>query len=138
VLGIALLHVACVVIGAQAYRYFGAGEQMAARAAAGSPVPALITLLLAACFTAMGIYLLSGAGLVRPLPLVRELVLATCVIFSLRGLRLAAEVFVILRRPGVLPPRTLLFSAVALVVGVLGLIGIVTRWTALRPRAGIQ
>ncbi|HWN41645.1 MAG TPA: hypothetical protein VNW71_05455, partial [Thermoanaerobaculia bacterium] len=47
---IAALHVEIVFFGAPAYRYFGAGEDMARQAEAGSFVPAAMTLAIAAVF----------------------------------------------------------------------------------------
>ena len=43
---VAALHVVIVFLGAPAYRYFGAGEDMARQAEAGSLVPAAMTLAL--------------------------------------------------------------------------------------------
>ena len=42
----AVAHLACIALGAPAYRFMGAGEKMARAAEAGSVRPALLTLLL--------------------------------------------------------------------------------------------
>jgi hypothetical protein len=123
VLGIAVLHVACAIVGPAAYRYFGAGEQMASWAAAGSPVPAVVTLLLALVFGLFGVYALSAAGRFRPLPVVRPVVIAIGSIFALRGLAVVLEIVKLVREPESIPVREPVFSAVALVVGAAYLVG---------------
>lgn len=135
-LGIALLHVGCVIVGPAAYRYFGAGERLAALAAAGSPVPALVTLGIAVAFALFGLWALSGAGLAPRLILRRTGLVAIGAVFALRGLFLPLELRRLVLTPGSLPPRELVFSAVSLMVGLLYLIGTAAEWRALgaRPR----
>lgn len=81
-----MLHVAIVVGGADWYRFFGAGEGMARRAARGSLFPAVVTLSIAAVLGVWASYALSGAGLVRRLPLLRPMLAVTAVAFLARGL----------------------------------------------------
>jgi hypothetical protein len=52
---VALLHVGIVLGGAPAYRFFGAGEELATLAEAGSRIPALVTLGLAGAFALSGL-----------------------------------------------------------------------------------
>lgn len=63
-----LAHLACIVLGAPAYRAMGAGERMARAAAAGRPGPAVVTLAIALVLAAWAAYAFSGAGLLAPLP----------------------------------------------------------------------
>jgi hypothetical protein len=126
--GIALLHVACILIGPAAYRYFGAGERLASLAAAGSPVPALITAGIAAVFAVFGLYAFSGAGLVPRLPLLRTGLIAVGAVFTPRGLFLPLEIMAMLARPGAIPSRELVFSAVSLVIGLAYLGGATIEW----------
>jgi len=70
-LAVALLHLVIIFIGAPAYRYFGAGEEMAKGAESGSLFPAMMTLVLVAIFAIWGLYAFSGAGMFRQLPLLR-------------------------------------------------------------------
>ena len=63
-LAIALLHVVVVLIGPDAYRFFG-GPGLARQAESGSWQPALMTLVLAWLFVVFAAYGLSGAGLMR-------------------------------------------------------------------------
>jgi hypothetical protein len=135
-LGVAALHVGIVVAGPAAYRYFGAGERLAAPAAAGSPVPALITLGMTAVFAIMGLYALAGAGFLPRLPLLRAGLVLIGAVYTLRGLFLPLEIRRMLLAPGALPVRMLVFSAVSLTIGLLVLAGTMAQWRALGPRRG--
>jgi hypothetical protein len=121
--GISALHVACAIIGPAAYRYFGAGEHMATQAEAGSPLPFLVTILLALVFGVFAAYALSAAGRIRRLPLVRPVVGTIGAIFALRGLLLFVELVSLVREPASVPSQDPVFSAVSLLVGGLYLIG---------------
>jgi hypothetical protein len=66
-----LLHLACIVGGGDWYRFFGAGERMARLDEAGSWTPAIITAVIAIFLAGWGLYALSGAGIVRRVPLLR-------------------------------------------------------------------
>lgn len=125
---IAALHLVCAIVGPPAYRYFGAGEAMASKAAAGSPIPALITLPLTGMFAASAFYALSLGGRLQPLPASRWIVLGVGIVFALRGLQVFPESLRNLRAPGSVPVRFLVFSVVALLVGALYLVGVVCRW----------
>lgn len=85
----ALLHVGCIVFGASWYRFFGAGEQMAQWAEAGSRRPAIITSFIVAVLLCWMLYALSGAGLIWQLPLLRP---ALAVITGIYLLRAAAGI----------------------------------------------
>lgn len=135
--GVALLHVACILVGPAAYRYFGAGERLASLAAAGSPVPALITAGIAVVFAAFGLYAFSGAGLVPPLPLLRTGLIVMGVVYTLRGLFLPLEMMAMLARPGSIPSREPVFSAVSLVIGLAYLGGVAVVWRWLGRRAAV-
>jgi hypothetical protein len=135
-LGVAALHVACVLVGPAAYRYFGAGERMAALAAAGSPVPALVTLAIGVMFALCGAWAFSGAGVIPRLFLLRTGLVLIGSVYALRGLFLPLEIRRLVLAPGSLPPRVLVFSAVSLTIGLLYLAGTVASWRTLgtRPR----
>jgi hypothetical protein len=81
----ALLHVCCIIFGPSWYRFFGAGERMAQLSAAGSIVPAIITVGIASVLALWSLYAVSGAGLIPRLPLVRVMLCAITSIFLLRG-----------------------------------------------------
>ena len=81
----ALLHVAIIFGGPPWYRFFGAGERMARLAARGSSYPAIVTAAIAVILSVWALYALSGAGLVRRLPLLRVALSLIAAIFIARG-----------------------------------------------------
>ena len=80
-----LLHVAIILGGPDWYRFFGAGERMARLAARGSPLPAAITAGIAAVLAVWALYALSGAGVIRRLPLLRPVLALVAAVYLLRG-----------------------------------------------------
>ncbi len=129
---VALLHVAIVIAGAPAYRFFGAGEELARRAAAGSPLPAALTLGIALLFTVAGLYAFSGAGWLRRLPGLPSVLVIIAAIYSLRGLSVFSELAFKLFSPSAFPLRYVIFSGVALIIGVLYVVGLKLSWQSLR------
>lgn len=127
---IAMLHAAIPFVGVPAYVYFGTAD-LARLAAQGSPAPALITFLLALVFAGFGFYALSGAGVIRRLPLLRTGLLLIGSIYTLRGLLLVFDL-VRLAQGLDYPIRQTVFSAVALAIGLMILIGTAHRWQSLR------
>ena len=124
----ALLHLAVIAGGPSWYRTFGAGEQMAQMAERGLWYPAAMTLVVAAVLTVWGLYALSGAGIVRTLPLLKPALCAITAIYLLRGLFFG------------LPQRYLAAnstefwywsSGICLVIGVLHLLGLYQSWSRL-------
>lgn len=132
-LALAALHLGMIPFGAPAYRFFGAGEAMARMAEAGSWVPALLTLAIAALLALFGLYGLSGAGRFRRLPLLRPMLTTLGGVFLLRGLALGLEVSVWLRHPA-FPVRFLAFSAASLLLGLLFLGGVGLGWRVMGAR----
>lgn len=120
--GIALLHFIIPFYGAPAYIYFGAAE-LALPASHGSLVPALLTWGLAIIFAGFGFYLLSGVGIVRRLPLLTLALIFIGGIYTLRGLIFFLDLIRLFRGAGY-PIRQTVFSATALVIGLMVLIGI--------------
>lgn len=119
---VALLHFVIIFIGAPAYRYFGAGEEMAQAAESGSAVPALVTLLLTVIFAVFGLYALSGAGALRRLPLLTAALILIGAVYTLRGLAVFVQIFLFVTSSKV-APRDIVFSTVSLVIGLAYLIG---------------
>jgi hypothetical protein len=58
----ALAHLACIAIGATAYRWMGAGERMARAVEAGRLRPTLVTLAIAVVLMVWAAYAFAGAG----------------------------------------------------------------------------
>lgn len=120
----ALLHIAVIVGGAPAYRYFGAGEEMAKMAEAGSAFPAVVTTFIVVIFASWGLYAFSGAGLIRKLPYMRPGLIVIAAIYTLRGVCVIPEVIWIAISPKAVPFQEVIFSIVSLFIGVTYLVGI--------------
>jgi hypothetical protein len=132
---LAVLHVVIIFLGAPAYRYFGAGEELARRAEQGSAIPALVTGLIALVFAAWAAYAFSAAGLIGRLPLLRPGLLVIGAIFTLRGLALVPQLgWWVAGNPNESAFRNLIFSAVALLIGLIYLMGARAVWSNLAPR----
>ena len=90
-----LLHIAIIFGGPAWYQFFGAGERMARLSARGSAYPATVTACIAAALGLWALYGLSGAGVIRRLPLLRPaLVLIAAVYFARGALGIPAVMFV--------------------------------------------
>jgi len=124
---VAIVHAATLFLGAPAYRYLGAGERMARLAERGAPGPPIITVALTLMFAAWAAYAFSGAGLLRPLPLLRPVLLLIGVIYTLRGVILAPQLVWFLAGSPPIAGRHLVFSAISLVIGLLYLAGSLVR-----------
>lgn len=98
---VAALHVAIIFGGAPWYRFFGAGEATACSAQRGSLVPTLVTASLSVVFLVWALYAFSGAGLLRPLPLLLPVLAAIAAVYLLRGSLLVPTLF------GIVPVRKL-------------------------------
>lgn len=118
-----LLHFAIIWAGASGYRYFGAGEDMALMAESGSAYPALLTAVIAFVFICWGVYAFSGAGLVRKLPLHTVLIPVIGAVFALRGLGVLPQIVMYVMPGSEVAIKDMVFSAVALAIGVFYLIG---------------
>lgn len=82
----AVAHLACIFLGAPAYRFMGAGERMARAVEARRLKPRLVTLAIAAVLFAWALYAFSGAGLIAPLPFTRFVLPAISAVFLIRAL----------------------------------------------------
>lgn len=80
-----LLHLAIIFGGPDWYRFFGAGERMARLAARGSVYPTIITVSIALILGLWALYGLSGAGVIRRLPLLRPALLLIAGVYLARG-----------------------------------------------------
>jgi hypothetical protein len=83
-----LLHIAIIIGGPDWYLASGAGESMATLAESDSIYPALIGFILVCIFAGWSLYALSGAGIIRRLPLLKLcliLISALCIVRGLYG-----------------------------------------------------
>ena len=127
----ALLHLGIIVGGPDWYRFFGAGEQMARMAELGLWQPTVATLVIASALLVWALYALSGAGLLRRLPLLRSVLVAITAVYVVRGL------FGFLAMPAWVPGRSDAFwlwsSGICMLIGVVHLVGLWRAWPRLRP-----
>ncbi|MDZ7923570.1 MAG: hypothetical protein U5M23_05830 [Marinagarivorans sp.] len=106
---------------------------MAQMAEAGHLYPTVITALIALCLAVMGLYALSGAGVIMRLPLIQlVLVLITCV-FCLRGV--AGLVIPFASNNPYIAEQGVTFwlwsSGICLVIGLAYLFGVKQAWAYL-------
>lgn len=127
---VGLLHIVIIFLGADGYRYFGAGEEMAKLAQSGSLVPALVTFILAGIFVVLGLYAFSGAGLIPRLPLLRIGLLVIAAVYTLRGLFLLPQIYLAITGKFFFF-REFLFSGVSLLIGIFYFTGLRARWKEL-------
>jgi hypothetical protein len=124
----AVAHVICIVVGAPAYRWMGAGERMARAAEAGSLMPTLVTLAIAAVLGVWSLYALAGAGVIATLPFTRAALTAISAAYLGR-----AFAFPLLN--ATFPDNSSTFwwvsSGICLVIGALHAYGTLARWDEL-------
>lgn len=124
----AAAHVACIVLGAPAYRLMGSGERMARAAAAGKPMAAAVTLAIAGMLGLWAVYAFAGAGLIAPLPYMKAALTAISSVYLARGLG-----FPLLKTA--FPENSqrfwLVSSGICLVIGALHACGTFARWQEL-------
>lgn len=82
----AVAHLACIALGAPAYRFMGAGERMARSVEAGKLRPTLVTSAISGVLLLWAAYALGGAGVIQPLPFSSIVLPAICVIYLARAL----------------------------------------------------
>ncbi|MFC6981197.1 hypothetical protein [Microbulbifer taiwanensis] len=78
-------HIAIIFGGADWYRFFGAGEEMALMQESGSYYPAVLTGFIALVLAIWSLYAFSGAGLMRRLPFIKPALATIAVILLARG-----------------------------------------------------
>ena len=130
-LAAAALHLALIAGGGDWYRFFGAGEGIARAAERGSPVPALMTVAIAAILGLWAAYAFSGAGLIRRLPLIRTGLIVISAIYLVRGLLM----FLPLPADPSAPPGFMLWSSlIVLLFGFAYAFGTWRAWPHLSKR----
>jgi len=124
----AVAHLACILLGAPAYRFMGAGEKMARAVEARKLRPTLVTLAVAAVLLIWAAYALAGAGVISGLPLVKF------VLIAISALYLSRAVAFPLLKPA-FPENSQVFwlvsSGICLGIGLVHIYGIVLQWPVL-------
>ena len=126
--GASLLHIVSIFIGAAAYRFLGAGEEMAQQVEAGSMYPHLLTLGIALVFFVFGVYALSGAQRFRRLPLLSPVLVGIGLLYTLRGLAVIPYALI----ASSLTAMDWISSAISFGIGIVHLIGSKQEWGYLR------
>ena len=121
----ALLHVAIIIGGAQWYRFFGAGEELASMAESGSWYPAVLTGAIAVVLLVWALYAFSGAGLMRRLPFLKAGLVVISALYLIRGL---AFIPVYLVQPEMVDGFLVWSSLICLVYGLSYAIGTRQVW----------
>lgn len=128
----ALAHIGCIIFGADWYRFFGAGEQMAQMAEAGHWYPAVVTSVIVIFLVIWSLYALSAAGVIRRFPLLRLALCLIAGIFLIRGIS-----FVVLMP--MFPENSVMFwlvsSGICLFIGILYAVGTYQCWVELSNRS---
>lgn len=124
-----IMHVGVILVGPSWYRLFGAGERFVRAAQAGRWYPAVVTAGIALVLATWGLYALSGAGVVDPLPLLRPALIAITVIYLLRGV-LGPFALTGTGRSG---RFIVVSSAICLLYGLVHLVGLIQVWQLLNP-----
>lgn len=124
----ALAHVGCIVFGGDWYRFFGAGEEMARMSEQGLWYPSLVTSVMVLVLLIWTLYALSGAGVIRRLPLLR---LGLCIIAAIYLLRGLAFVWLMPAFPENSLTFWLISSAICLIIGALYAVGSYQVWPTL-------
>ncbi|NWA28522.1 hypothetical protein HX866_26880 [Pseudomonas gingeri] len=120
----AALHIGVVILGPAGYRFAGAGKRFIRAAEAGRAFPAIITMAIALILTVWALYALSGASVIRPLPLLRPVLSAITFIYLLRGF----AGFFILKNTGRTTRFILISSAICIGLGMAHFVGLVQVW----------
>ena len=120
-----LAHLACIALGARAYRFMGAGGRMARAVEAGNIKPTLITLAIASILLVWAIYAFSASGVAPTLPLTKVALALISAIYLTR-----AFAFPLLKP--VFPENSTIFwlvsSGICLVLGLLYAVGFIELW----------
>jgi len=82
----AVMHLAIILGGPSWYRFFGAGEAMAAMAEQGLLQPTIITLCIALVLASWGAYAWSAAGILPRFPLTKFVLILVTLVYLSRGI----------------------------------------------------
>jgi hypothetical protein len=124
----ALLHFACIVFGAPWYRFLGAGEGLARLADVGHWYPAAMASGIAAVLFGWSLYALSGAGVIRRLPLLKPVLCLVTGVYLGRGIGFAAIMPLF---PGNSLAFWLVSSGICLAIGLVHFAGLRQAWARL-------
>jgi hypothetical protein len=107
--------------------YFGAPEILAANIY----ILIVVSVVIAGILTVFGLYAISGAGCIRTLPWLKQILVVISSIYFLRGLLLVPELLIVMDVIDIaipVAPRFVLFSSGSLLIGLIYLTGIIGGW----------
>lgn len=84
-IGTAVAHMSCIFIGAECYAVQMAPSQIIESAKNGTYLAPIAAILVSAIFVVLGLYALSGAGVIRKLPFLKFTVYAGAMLCIIRG-----------------------------------------------------
>lgn len=121
----AVLHFACIIWGANGFRFLGAGEPLVSMSTAGHWYPSFIAFVIGTMLTTWALYALSGAGVVSPLPYLRAALVGITAVYLLRAVAfpLLKPIF-----PGNSTTFWLVSSAICFIIGLTHLFGLFHVW----------
>ncbi len=125
---VALLHYACIFLGAPAFRLLGAGERIALLSERGHWYPPVIAFVIGSVLAIWSAYALSAAAVLPRLPFIKAALPLITTIYLLR-----AVAFPLIKPafPDNTPTFWLVTSVICLVIGLTYLLGLVGVWPAL-------
>lgn len=123
---IAIGHILGLIWADQMFEITGIGKEMATLAQKHSTLPYLLTIVVAIVFFIFGLYGLSAANKFRKLPLLKTVIFLIAGIYLLRGVgELIADTI-----QGTNSIAETIYSLVAIIIGLLFLIGGLQKWRA--------
>jgi len=119
-IGTAIAHTSCIFLGPECYAVQMAPKQIVESAVNGTYLAPVGTLFVSAIFVLLGLYALSGANIIRPLPLLSVAMYTIATLCIIRGL-LPIQLW--FRHSEKISDAVLIVGVVWLVTGLLYLIG---------------
>ena len=129
----ALLHLATIISGPDFYRFMGAGEGMAQMAEDGLAYPAVVTSIIALILFIWSAYAFSGAGTIKPLPLLKTGLVLISSILMLRAVFGVVFMFITFDNPYLIelqarPIFMIITSLICLIFSLFFIIGTYKQW----------
>ncbi|WP_133406862.1 hypothetical protein [Parashewanella tropica] len=113
---VAIAHASCIFFDEQCYSMQMAPEQIIESAKAGTLLAPISAIIAGGIFAVIGLYILSAAGIVRRLPLLKPVVMTIAVVCIIRGL-LPIQLWI--RKPELVSEGILFIGLVWLFCGLL-------------------
>lgn len=126
---IAIFHLVVLFWAQQMYDFTGVGDRMRENASIHPFLPYAITIIVSIAFFVFGLYGLSGADIIKKMPLLKTGIFVIATIYLLRGL---VGIFINIFVESSFLLHHLIFSIFALIIGVLYLLGGLKKWQIIK------